>query len=149
INDGNGFTYTGSPVWNPSFCASYQTCFMADINGDGKSDIVAITQDFGIVWYSLSNGSSFGPNRKWNNQFWCARAEVCMAGDVNGDRKADLILFKPHATGVEKGNVLVAREITLGLGLRRTPSWTDIHYGHGFFCIDNESCYVADFNGDG
>jgi len=135
----NGSTFDAPRVWNSSWCANVQTCLVGDINGDHRADIVAITQGFGTVFTSLSQGSSFGPNAIWNNYF-CVRGEKCALGDVDGDGKADAILFKPHATGNQKGNVLIARSTG--------SAFTDVRYGHGFFCIDNEQCLVGDVNGD-
>ena len=139
LSTGTSFAYPVTPVWNASWCADVQTCLTGDINGDGRADLVAITQDFGTVFTSLSLGDRFGPNSVWNN-FFCVRFEKCAVGDVDGDRKADAILFKPAAPGVEKGNVLIARSTG--------AAFTDVRYGHGFFCIDMEQCLVGDVNGD-
>ena len=84
LSTGTTFSYSGSPVWNPSWCAGYQTCLFGDMNGDRRADRVAITQNFGTVFGSLSTGSRFGPNAIWNN-FFCIRGEVCALGDVDGD----------------------------------------------------------------
>jgi len=79
---------------------------LADVNGDGKLDIVG----FGIAgtYVSLSNGdgtfaaakltlADFGANQGWTNQDGFAR----MVADVNGDGKADIV-------GFTNGGVLVA-----------------------------------------
>jgi hypothetical protein len=139
LSTGTSFAYAAAPIWNPSWCAEQQTCLTGDINGDGRADLVAITQDFGTVFTSLSLGDRFGPNSVWHN-FFCVRNEACAVGDVDGDRKADAILFKPMAMGVEKGNVLIARSTG--------AAFTDVRYGHGYFCIDAEQCLVGDVNGD-
>jgi hypothetical protein len=139
LSTGNEFRYDPNFVWNDGFCISEQICRVADVNGDGKSDLVAFTPITGLVWISLSLGNKFGSNAIWHNYF-CIQNEVCTVSDINGDRKADLILFKPHATGVEKGNVLVAFSTGQNFGTAQ--------YGHGYFCIDDEQCFVADLNGD-
>lgn len=139
LSTGSGFQYASNPVWNDGFCITEQICKLADVNGDGKADLVAFTPITGLVWTSLSNGNSFGQNAVWNNYF-CIRGEVCEVGDVDGDKKADLILFKPNAAGVEKGNVLISPSTGSSFG--------QVRYGHGFFCIDSERCLVADTNGD-
>jgi hypothetical protein len=140
LNTGSGFAYPPQPTWNASWCASYQRCPAGDINGDGKADLTAFTQDFGVLWGTLSTGANFGANAIWHN-FFCIRGEICALGDVNGDGKADAILFKPNAPGNQKGNVLWARSTG--------SSFVDVRYGHGFFCIDAERCLVGDVNGDG
>jgi hypothetical protein len=140
LSTGAGFQYTAQPVWNAGFCITEQVCKVADINADGKADLLAFTPNFGLVWASLSTGTAFGANSVWHN-FFCIQREICAAGDVDGDRRADLILFKPVAPGIEKGNVLVAASTGTAFSAPR--------YGHGFFCIDAERCFVADFNNDG
>jgi hypothetical protein len=139
LSTGTAFAYPAQPVWNASWCAEYQHCPFGDLNGDGKADMAAFTPDFGTVWGSPSQGAAFGANAVWNPYF-CIRGERCALGDVDGDGKADAILFKPTAPGVQKGNVLVARS-TGG-------AFVDVRYGHGFFCIDGETCLVGDVNGD-
>src|SRR4051794_17398509 len=95
----------------------------------------------GLVWTSLSTGSAFGENAVWQKYF-CRRGEFCAVGDINGDGRADIILFKSHAVaGVEHGNVLWASASGSGFGAPQ--------YAHGYFCVDDESCYVGDVNGDG
>jgi FG-GAP-like repeat len=140
LNTGSGFSYPTQPTWNASWCASYQRCLAADINGDGRGDLVGFTPQFGVVWGTLSTGGQFAENSIWNDYF-CILGEVCTLGDVDGDTRTDAILFKPNANGVEKGNVLWARS--------NGTAFTDVRYGHGFFCIDAESCLVGDVNGDG
>lgn len=127
-------------VWNDGFCIAEQTCKVADINGDGKADLIAFTPNFGLVWVSLSTGNGFAPNAIRHN-FFCLRFEFCEVGDVEGDGRSDLILFKPYATGIEKGNVLMASSLAGG-------GFQAVRYGHGFFCIDGEWCRVGDVNGD-
>lgn len=139
LSTGHSFAYPPNPVWNPSWCANYQTCLFGDLNGDRRADMTAFTPDFGTLWGSLSLGTKFGDNSVWHN-FFCIRDEVCALGDVDGDGKADAIAFKPRAPGVQKGNVLVARS--------NGTAFTDVRLGHGFFCIDGERCLVGDVNGD-
>ena len=139
LSTGSHFVYPANPVWNASWCATYQTCLFADLNGDHRADMVAFTPTAGTVWASLSTGVAFSANAIWN-KFFCIKGEVCALGDVDGDGRADAILFKPHATGAQKGNVLVARSTGSGFAPVRT--------GHGFFCIDLEQCLVGDVNGD-
>lgn len=140
LNTGSGFAYPAQPTWNASWCASYQRCLAGDLNGDGKGDLVAFTPPFGVLWGTLSTGSAFGTNAVWNN-FFCLLNETCALGDVDGDGRSDAMLFKPHASGVEKGNVLWARSTG--------SAFTDVRYGHGYFCIDAERCLVGDVSGDG
>lgn len=139
LSTGVGFQFPPQHVWNAGFCITEQDCQVADVNGDGRDDIVAFTKNFGLVWVSLSTGSGFGQNAIWNN-FFCIQGEQCALGDVDGDKRADIIAFKPTAPGVQKGNVLVAASAGQTFG--------PVRLGHGFFCIDAERCLVGDFNGD-
>ncbi|MET0375347.1 MAG: VCBS repeat-containing protein [Rhizorhabdus sp.] len=140
INQGAGhFTFQNNPVWNPSWCASYQVCLSGDLNADRRSDLVAFTPDYGIVYGTLSGGGSFGANSVFNRYF-CIRGEQCALGDVDGDGRKDAMAFKPRAPGTEKGNVLWARSTG--------TAFTDVKLAHGFFCIDTERCMVGDVNGD-
>ena len=138
LSTGSGFA--APAVWNSSWCATYQFCHTADINGDGKADLVAFTPSYGTVWGSTSSGTAFGPDAVWNNYF-CIKGEVCALGDVDGDGKADAILFKPHAPPGQKGNVLWAHSTG--------SAFTNVQTGHGYFCVDYEHCLVGDVNGDG
>jgi hypothetical protein len=139
FSTGAGFAFSGPPVKNDSWCASYQTCLAGDVTGDHRGDLVAFTPNFGTVWASPSQGSQIGPNAIWNGYF-CLRGEVCALGDVDGDGRADAILFKPNAPDIQKGNVLWARSTG--------TAFVDVKYGHGYFCIASERCLVGDVNGD-
>ena len=136
----DGTRFGAAQLWHSSFCIREQVCRVADVNGDGRADLVAFTPLTGLVWVSLSQGTQFGPNATWQGYF-CIKGERCLVGDANGDGKADLIAFKPGAIGVQKGNVLVAP--SSGAGFAAAQVW------HGYFCIDNEQCLVGDANGDG
>src|SRR6266849_822297 len=70
---------------------------MADINGDGRADIVAFG-DAG-VWTALSNGDgTFAPpglvlGDFGSNQGWDPSKHVRLMADINGDGKADIVAF--------------------------------------------------------
>jgi|GEM_PF-2817765 hypothetical protein len=140
LSNGAGFQYTEQPVWNDGFCITEQVCKVADLNGDGKADLVAFTPLTGLVWASLSEGNRFGANAIWHKYF-CISGEICDVGDVDGDRKSDILLLKPRAVGAQKGNVLIAGSTGSQFGTAR--------YGHGYFCIDQERCLIGDLNADG
>lgn len=83
--------------------------FLADINGDGRDDMVG----FGIraVVVSLSQGNQLGRANKWSEDFtykggWDKAAYLRTVVDMTGDGKADLVglgdkgvLVAPAATG--------------------------------------------------
>ena len=137
----SGGQFGPQALWNDGFCITEQVCALADVNGDHRADLVAFTPLTGLVWTSLSTGTAFGENAVWQKYF-CTKGEFCAVGDINGDGRADIISFKPHAAqAVEHGNVLWAASSGSGFGAPQ--------YAHGYFCVDDESCYVGDFNGDG
>ena len=69
-----------------------QQWLIGDFDGDGKLDLVNVFNDGGLASIDthLSNGSSFGSQRWATRQggFW--NAQKWVAGDFNGDGKADL-----------------------------------------------------------
>jgi hypothetical protein len=135
----DGTKFGAAQLWHSSFCIREQVCRVADVNGDGRADLVAFTPLTGLVWVALSQATQFGAAATWQN-YVCVKGERCLVGDANGDGKADLIAFKPGAAGVEKGNVLVSA--SSGGGFGPAQLW------HGYFCIDAEQCLVGDVNGD-
>ncbi len=90
LSTGAGFQYPQQPVWNAGFCIAEQVCKVADVNGDGKADLIVFTPRLGLVWVSLSTGASFGANAVWNRYF-CLVGEVCETGDVGGTKKSGLV----------------------------------------------------------
>jgi len=137
LSDGSRFG--PAQLWHQSFCIREQVCRTADVDGDGRADLVAFTPLTGLVWVSLSQGTGFGPNAIGQGYF-CVTGERCLVADANGDGKADLVAFKPGALGVEKGNVLVA--LSNGKAFGPAQLW------HGYFCVGTERCLVGDLNGD-
>ncbi len=61
---------------------------VGDFDGDGKSDVVGVT-DIGQVWVGISSGSSFSTTlwAQWQDRSY----EDFMVGDLDGDGRDDLI----------------------------------------------------------
>jgi hypothetical protein len=133
LSDGTKF---GAPQqWNSYFCVGQEICKTADVNGDGRADLLAFNHGWNgtKVYVALSNGSSFGAPQAWSNYF-CVTGETCQVGDVNGDGRADVVA----ATGT--GNVFVA--LSNGYSFGAPQLWSN------WFCISGEDCEIGDVNGD-
>jgi len=92
LNNGNAaFSVSNWGVWNTNEAARWQFEQVADINGDGKDDIIAQNKS-GEWWAAVSDGTSF------NNQYlgrWNANAySEVVVGDFNRDGRDDIAGFQ-------------------------------------------------------
>ncbi|MGI5214704.1 FG-GAP-like repeat-containing protein [Plantactinospora sp. CA-290183] len=136
LSTGTGFT--GSSKWQDFFGLAGESPGVADVNGDGRDDIVAFTQGGSAdVFVGLSTGSGFLGGAKWHEAFGIG-LEAPRLGDFNGDGAADIATF----TNDNTGDVWVALSDRQG-GFVNAGKW------HDFFAPLGEFPYVGDFNGDG
>jgi hypothetical protein len=145
LSTGNAFEPAGK--WIEFFCQANEVCTAADVNGDGRADLIAFVRDTQSepfrddAWVVLSRGNTFGGGGKWS-EFFCQANEVCTAADVNGDGRADLIAFvRGSQSEPYRDDVFIS--LSTGNGFESPSKWSE------FFCHGNEDCIAADVNGDG
>ncbi|NOT55634.1 MAG: VCBS repeat-containing protein [Deltaproteobacteria bacterium] len=120
---------------------------MADVNADGRADIVGFNNTGAFV--SLSTLGPFTVPQQWEGNFgyltggWRAGAYPRLMADVTGDRRADIIGFG-HA------GVYVAR--STGTSFTTLALWNSL-YGYsslsGGWRVDKHPRMLADVNADG
>jgi surface antigen len=90
--------------------------FSADVNGDGKTDLVAVDEKATFVM--LSTGSGFSAPAQWSSvPFYGTRGTF--TGDVNGDGKTDLVAVNDSATFVM---------LSTGSGFSAPAQWSSVPF---------------------
>lgn len=119
----DGTKFGPGQKWQDYFCTLDEVCAVGDVNGDGKDDIITFVRTSGRgndddVYVALSNGATFvGQGLKWHDYF-CTLGEVCAVGDVNGDDKADAVVF----TRTRADFASNAKTIDLTISLYNAPA---------------------------
>jgi FG-GAP-like repeat len=126
---------------------------IGDVNGDHKADITAFEHGQGGgfgVYVSLSNstfsgGANFAARGLWADGF-CFSTEECAVGDVNGDGKADIIVFQHGYPGSPKTGVYVGlSDVWLLPSKPQLRFATPFQKWHDNFCVwhrDDKSEYA-------
>ncbi|MBZ4377483.1 VCBS repeat-containing protein [Corallococcus sp. AS-1-6] len=80
--------------------SSAYNLFLADVNGDGKKDLIAQSRVNGTFDVALSNGDRFVPGgTSWLTGWAVGSAYDVFAADLNADGKADLVAKERTAPG--------------------------------------------------
>ncbi|MDC0716169.1 trypsin-like serine protease [Nannocystis bainbridge] len=131
-----GASFGAKTKWHEYFAPEGETPMLADVNADGRADLITFTQSFlgAQVIVALSNGSSFGTPAVWTS--WFAPAgEVPAVGHFNADALADIATFDRNY------NVYVGT--SNGTNNFASALWTS---GFGDW---NDTLTAGDVNGDG
>ncbi len=133
---GSGFA--AKVKWHEFFGLTGETLEVADVNADGRDDILTFNQSVNgnNVWVALSTGSSFAASSVWHSYFGIAE-EMPGTGDFDGDGDEDIVTFTRSAAA----DVYVGRSNRAGSFAGAL--WSDSFGG------PRGTYRVGDINGDG
>ncbi|HKW17129.1 MAG TPA: FG-GAP-like repeat-containing protein [Terriglobales bacterium] len=137
LGDGDG-TFQQAASYADSTSTFIFSVFVADFNGDGKPDILAVNQDNTVSVY-LNNGNGTFQPEILSHVAWNSRIVVTV-GDFNGDGKADLVV--PVAVP-QVGNSALVILLGNGDGTFQSPILSTS------YATTPAYLQVADFNHDG
>ncbi|WP_422090048.1 FG-GAP repeat domain-containing protein [Tenacibaculum ovolyticum] len=147
----NGSAFSPSKKWlNASYSESNHwrvnenPRMVADVNGDGKDDIIAFG-DYDI-YVSLSNGNKFSSSQKWlqsdlvEKKGWKVNKHPRIVADVNGDNKADIVAFGSNNVYISLSN---------GNKFQPTKIWTNDFVQNKRWRVNQHPRMIGDVDGDG
>ena len=136
----------GAPAWTAASYAALaagppvpeRSGGRTDVDGDGRDDLVAFTQDADAdVFVARSTGSAFGPRTRWHDAFAPA-GRYPLTGDVDGDGRDDIVAF---TRADQMADVQVA--LSTGTSFGPAARW------HDNFAPAGSVPAIGDLNGDG
>jgi hypothetical protein len=154
-DDGNGglqliARYDGDiPGWGGF--AAHDRFLVADLDGDGKDDLVVVnTDDWSMPYVGLleSNGWGFAMTHRYDGDIpgWggLARNDQFFVGDLDGDGHDDLVIFN----GLDWSMAYVGLFRSNGVGYSLLERYDGDIPGWGGLAA-HDVCVLGDFDGDG
>ncbi|MFO0728258.1 MAG: FG-GAP-like repeat-containing protein [Myxococcota bacterium] len=150
--------YRASTVAASNFCDASSDCFVADVDGSGSADLVAVNRINHQVWVVLTHGAGggfsldppFEAPSYMNTLTMPTDASLGQLrfADMDGDRRADAVWFARGSNGsvyvsLSKPGVYAGR---FGYTYPSFARWT---YVNPWFCVGSEECRLGDVDGDG
>ncbi|MBP0018798.1 MAG: VCBS repeat-containing protein [Cyanobacteria bacterium SBLK] len=150
VSVSNGEDFERDSIWvedfsyNKNWRTEKHPRMMADVNGDGLSDVVGFGNNG--VEISTSKGTSFNQRNRWIDWFgynaneWRIEKHPRMMADVNGDGLADVVGFGDPGVWISfsTGRDFTPRDLLVG----------DFGYNQSWR-VDRHPRMMADVNGDG
>ncbi|GGG66301.1 ATP/GTP-binding protein [Kocuria dechangensis] len=117
---------------------------LGDVNGDGQADVVGFASEGTYVSYGRPNSTFSAVARKVDefgaNQGWRVDQHPRLLGDVNGDRRADVVGFASEGTYVSYGQA----NNTMTPAARKVDEF-GVNQG---WRVDQHPRLLGDINGD-
>ena len=131
----NGSSFGAAQLWQGWWAHRGHAPMVGDFNGDGRDDIWAYTES--EVYVGLSRGYDFNGSIIVSSFGAADSDDIGRVADVNGDGRADAVLFSADATG----DVHVM--LSTGTSFGAKTKW------HEYFAPEGETPLLADVNADG
>ena len=134
---------------------------VADINGDGKMDLVQQWNNGGLLSLNVYFSHGLGADATYmlTSGGWYATGQSYQSGvgldpnllvaDVDGDGKSDLVQQARDANGVLSFNVYFATGSTASADMLVSSGWFNTGNNDGSSAVTNLSAIAADVDGDG
>jgi hypothetical protein len=133
-NTGASFTQTQPIMWNES--VQWIDVRTADLNGDGRQDIIGRVRDSGQVWVAVSSGPGAYVNQLWAVWSPAVTWVDVTIGDFNADGRQDIL-----ARTKESGEWWTSYSTGSGFFFQRFAVWST--------AVTWVDVVSGDFNGDG